>query len=46
MTSVSDSNDTFTTKDMILRDDVASFVAAMVKEVNDHKKHNHWSVVH
>ena len=36
--SINDSNDTYSLKEMLKLDDVAKFVEAMIKEVNDHEK--------
>jgi len=38
-------NDTYTLKDMFKQEDKAEFIAAMMKEVEDHEKRNHWTVM-
>ena len=38
-------NETYTMKDMLKEPDVADFVKAMVKEVQDHEDNDHWELV-
>ena len=38
-------NETYTFKDALLQDDAADFIKAMVKEIDDHEKNNHWTMV-
>ena len=39
------SNDTYTLKDMLKQDDVADFVEAMVKEIDDHESNDLWDII-
>ena len=43
--AVNDSNETYTLKEMLKQKDVANFVEAMIKEVNDHESRKHWICV-
>ena len=43
--ALNDSNDTFTLKEILKQKDVANFVEAMLKEVNDHETRKHWICV-
>ena len=38
-------NEAYTFKDALLQDDTADFIKALVKEIDDHKKKNHWTMV-
>ena len=40
------SNETFTFRNEIKQDDKLAFFDAMEKEISDHKKVGHWSIVH
>ena len=40
--ALNDSNDTYTLKEMLKQNDIANFVEAMVKEVDDHEQRGHW----
>ena len=40
------SNESFTFRNTIKQDDKLAFVNAMGKEISDHKKGGHWSMVH
>ena len=40
------SNDSFTCRNVMKQDEKLSFVDAMEKEINDHEKGGHWSIVH
>ena len=39
------SNDVFTLSQMLKQEDVASFVEAMLKEVDDHESRDHWDLI-
>ena len=39
-------NESFTFRDAMKQEDRLKFVEAMEKEINDHEKGNHWTVVH
>ena len=43
--ATADDNDTYTLKDMLKQEDKAEFIQAMVKEVADHEKRDHWTVM-
>ena len=43
--AVAATNDVYTLKQMLKLKDISPFVHAMIKEVNDHEKRNHWEVV-
>jgi histone deacetylase 1/2 len=38
-------NDTYTLKEMLKQEDSNDFVVAMVKEVEDHEKRDHWTLI-
>jgi len=38
-------NGTYTLKDMLKQEDKNDFVAAMMKEVQDHESRNHWTMI-
>ena len=38
-------DNTFTIKKMLQQEDVLDFIQAMMKEIDDHESHNHWSLV-
>ncbi len=40
------SNETFTYKQAMREKDYHKFVKAMIKEVDDHKNRNHWTIMH
>ena len=40
------SNDTFYFHQAMQEDDRDEFIKAMVKELEDHRKHNHWKLIH
>ena len=45
LNATSATNDVYTLKQMLQLDNIKDFVAAMVKEIDDHEKRDHWTVI-
>lgn len=45
LNTTSMTNDVYTLKQMLQLDNIKDFVAAMVKEVDDHERRDHWAVI-
>ena len=43
--TISANNDVYTLKEMLRLDDIAPFVTAMIKEIEDHEVRDHWEII-